>query len=264
MKWMEKYKDKRLDIQKLYTDAKSVISVAHNYYSPEHHSNNRKHGKISRYAWGEDYHGIIKKKLKQVLKKIKSFDNKVDGQICVDSAPAMDKLWAEKSGIGWQGKHTNIISKEFGSWFFLGELILNADLDFDKPIEDYCGTCNACIEACPTDAIVKPYVLDASKCISYLTIEYRDKPIPKEFVGKLDNWFFGCDICQDVCPWNKFKKVTKEERYLPKSENIKPELREIEKLSQDDFKKRFKKSPVYRTGWKNFIRNISTVLKSKR
>jgi len=256
MKWMENYKDKRLDVQKLFPGAKSVISVAHNYYSPEKHSGDRKHGKISRYAWGEDYHSIIKKKLKQVLNQIKSFAYNIDGQICVDSAPAMDKLWAEKSGIGWQGKHTNIISKEFGSWIFLGELILNIELDFDKPIEDYCGTCNACIEACPTNAIIHPYVLDARKCISYLTIEYWDKPVPNEFEDKMDNWIFGCDVCQDVCPWNKFQQTTNEERYLPDQENVKPELKEIVKISQDEFKKRFKKSPVYRTGWINLIRNV--------
>jgi len=260
MKWMENYKDKRMDIRKLFPGAKSVISVAHNYYSPEKHSSSSLHGKISRYARGEDYHTIIKKKLKQALFEIKKFDKNIEGQICVDSAPAMDKLWAEKSGIGWQGKHTNIISKEFGSWIFLGELVLNIELEYDNPIEDFCGNCTACIDACPTNAIIKPYVLDSNKCISYLTIEYRDKPIPEEFEGKLENWIFGCDICQDVCPWNKFQKPTDEKRYYPKSENIKPEISELEKLNELDFKKRFKKSPVNRTGCRNFIRNISTIL----
>lgn len=263
MKWMENYKGKRLDIKKLYPDAKSVISVAHNYYSPEKHSSFKQHGKISRYAWGEDYHSIIKKKLKTVLLHIKKINANIEGQICVDSAPVMDKLWAEKAGIGWQGKHTNIISKEFGSWIFLGELILNVKLEYDKAITDYCGTCTACIEACPTNAIVKPYVLDAKKCISYLTIEYWDKPIPIEQKDKMDNWIFGCDICQDVCPWNKFQKITTEKRYFPHEVNIKPKLKDIENIAEDEFKKRFKKNPVYRTGWKNFVRNVKTVLESR-
>ena len=261
MKWMENYVDKRMDIQKLFPGAKSVISVAHNYYSPQEHSSSPKHGKISRYAWGEDYHSIIKRKLKQVLLEIKKIDKSIDGQICVDTAPAMDKLWAEKSGIGWQGKHTNIISKESGSWIFLGELILNVELENDKTVEDFCGTCSACIDACPTDAIVQPYVLDASKCISYLTIEYWDKPIPKEFRNKMDNWIFGCDICQDVCPWNKFETTTDEKRYFPKEGNITPEL---EDLKENEFNQRFKKSPVTRTGWKNFKRNVKTIIESNQ
>ncbi len=262
MKWMENYKEKRMDIQKLFPGAKSVISLAHNYYSPQKHSSSPQYGKISRYAWGEDYHTIIKKKLKQVLLEIKSLDKSIDGRICVDTAPAMDKLWAEKSGIGWQGKHTNIISKEFGSWIFLGEIILNTELEYDKPIEDFCGNCTACIDACPPNAIVKPYLLDASKCISYLTIEYRDKPIPAEFKDKMENWIFGCDICQDVCPWNKFQQITNEKRYHSKPENVKPKLTELTNLSEIGFKNRFKKSALYGTGWKNFIRNVKTIIGS--
>jgi len=260
MKWMENYKDKRLDIQKLFPGAKSVISVAHNYYTPEKHSDSQEHGKISRYAWGEDYHSIIKKKLKNALNEIKKLNNNINGQICVDSAPAMDKLWAEKSGIGWQGKHTNIISKEYGSWIFLGELILNTELDYDPPMEDFCGTCTACINACPTNAIIEPYVLDANKCISYLTIEYWNKPIPEEFSGKMKNWIFGCDICQDVCPWNKFQKPTDEKRYFPKEKNVNPELKELAGMTEEEYKKKFNKSPVSRPGWKNFIRNVEASL----
>jgi len=264
MKWMENYKDKRTDIQKLFPRAKSVISVAQNYYSPEKHSSSLQHGKISRYAWGEDYHTIIKKKLKNVLAEIKKINKNIEGQICVDSAPAMDKLWAEKSGIGWQGKHTNIISKEFGSWIFLGELILNVELDYDKPIEDFCGTCTACIDACPTNAITKPYILDASKCISYLTIECWDKPITAEFKDKMENWIFGCDICQDVCPWNRFQQSTDEKRYSPKEGNTNPKLDKMATLTEDEFKRQYKKSPVKRTGWKNFIRNVKTVIQSQQ
>ena len=200
------------------------------------------------------------KKLKQILIEIKKIDKSIEGRICVDTAPSMDKLWAERSGIGWQGKHTNIISKEFGSWIFLGELILNIELEYDSPIEDYCGTCTDCIDACPTDAIVEPYLLDAGKCISYLTIEYWNKPIPKELDKKLENWIFGCDICQDVCPWNRFQKTTSEKRYMPKDDNVNPKLNEIAKLSQIEFKKRFKNTPVLRTGWKNFIRNVKAAI----
>jgi epoxyqueuosine reductase len=262
MKWMENYREKRLDVQNLFPDAKSVVSVAHNYFSPGKHFSSPQHGKISRYAWGEDYHVIMKKKLKQVLLDVKKLDNNIEGRISVDTAPAMDKLWAEKSGIGWQGKHTNIISKEFGSWIFLGELILNVELEYDKPGEDFCGSCTACIDACPTDAIVQPYILDARKCISYLTIEYWDKPIANEFQNKMDNWIFGCDICQDVCPWNKFQQRTDEIKYLPKEGNINPKLDEIAILTENEFKQQFKKSPVNRTGWKNFIRNVKTIIES--
>jgi epoxyqueuosine reductase len=262
MQWMENNKTKRMDIQKLFPGAKSVISVAHNYYSPERHSSSLQQGKISRYAWGQDYHKIIKKKLKHVLTQIKKLYNSVEGQICVDTAPAMDKLWAQNSGIGWQGKHTNIISKEYGSWIFLGEIILNIELEYDRPMEDFCGNCTDCIEACPTNAIVKPYVLDARKCISYLTIEYWDKTIPNEYVNKMDNWVFGCDICQDVCPWNKFQKITDEKRYFPKAGHTNPELLEMVNLSEDEYKRKFKNSPVLRTGWKNYIRNAKTVIKS--
>ena len=262
MKWMENFKDKRMDVQKLFAGARSVVSVAHNYYSPEKHSSSLQHGKISRYAWGEDYHTIMKKKLKQILKEVKKIDKNIEGQICVDTAPAMDKLWAQNCGIGWQGKHTNIISKDYGSWIFLGEIILNVELEYDKPIEDFCGSCTACIDACPTDAIVEPYVLDARNCISYLTIEYWDKPIPAEFQNEMDNWIFGCDICQDVCPWNKFQHPTDEKRYFPKEGNANPELLEMENLPEHGYKRKFKKSPVMRTGWKNFIRNVKTVMKS--
>lgn len=262
MKWMENYKDKRLDVQKLFPAAMSVISVAHNYYFPEKHSSSKRHAKISRYAWGQDYHSIIKKKLKQVLLQIKSIDDSIEGRICVDSAPVFDKLWAEKSGIGWQGKHTNIISKDYGSWIFLGELILNVDLEYDNPVGDFCGNCTACIDACPTTAIVKPYVLDSRKCISYLTIEYRDKPIPGELRDKLNNWVFGCDICQEVCPWNRFQQLSDENRYHPEQGNVHPELSKLAEISETDFNKRFKKSPVKRTGWKNFIRNVKTIIDS--
>jgi len=260
MQWMENYLEKRLDIFKLYPLAKSVIAVAHNYYTDHQHSSRQDIAKISRYAWGKDYHKLVKKKLKKLLYQIKEIDPEIEGSIYVDTAPIQDKLWAKAAGIGWQGKNTNIITKEYGSWIFLGELVINKELQYDTPIKDYCGNCSKCIDACPTKALT-PYKLDARRCLSYLTIEYWDKPIPAIFQNKMNNWVFGCDICQDVCPWNRMAKETDESSYKPDIENISPKLSDLESLSEEDFKKRFKKSPVYRAKYYNFIRNIKTILK---
>jgi epoxyqueuosine reductase len=256
MEWMSRYKNMRADIKKLYPNARSVISVAYNYYSDFKHSSMAGNGKISRYAWGEDYHNIMKKKLKHLLQEIKKQSPQINGQICVDTAPIMEKLWAEQAGLGWQGKHTNLITRDFGSWVFLGELIVDCRLEYDAPIGDYCGSCQACINACPTGAIVEPYQLDANKCISYLTIEYWDKPIPEEQKKNMNGWIFGCDICQDVCPWNRFSHNTSEKRFLPKEDNISPPLDEWSFMNESTYKRRFKKSPILRTGYANFIRNI--------
>lgn len=261
MQWMEKNLEKRLDITKLYPEARSVISVAHNYYSGFQHSSDSRKAKISRYAWGKDYHKIIKKKLKKVLNEIKILNPSVNGRIFVDTAPIQDKLWAEQAGIGWQGKNTNILNRQMGSWFFLGEIVIDKDLEYDQPAVDYCGSCRACIDACPTNAL-EPYIIDATKCISYLTIEYWDQPIPADYESKLNNWVFGCDICQDVCPWNKFAVETDEPGYLPSEGNVLPDLEELDHLTEDQFKKRFSKSPVSRTKYKNFIRNVRTVMKN--
>jgi len=259
MHWMENYTDKRRDVTKLFPGAKSVVAVALNYYTDHKHAADKSYGKISRYAWGKDYHTILKKKLKQLLLAIKKIDPAIEGRLCVDTAPMQDKLWAAESGIGWQAKNTNIINREFGSWIFLGELILNVELEYDTSIEDYCGNCTACIDACPTDALV-PYKLDATKCISYLTIEMWDKPIPDEYHDKMDNWIFGCDICQDVCPWNRFQKATNDPDFHPAEGNVNPVLIDLQNMTEDQFKKRFKKSPVFRAKWKNFIRNVKTVI----
>ncbi len=256
MDWMSKHKDKRVDIQKLFPNAQSVISVAYNYYSDFKHSSKAENGKISRYAWGEDYHKIMKNKLKRLLRNIRLMDPKINGRICVDTAPIMEKLWAEQAGLGWQGKHTNLITRDFGSWVFLGELIVDCTLDYDYPIGDYCGSCQACIKACPTEAIIKPYQLDTNKCISYLTIEYWDKPLPEEQKKNMNGWIFGCDICQDVCPWNRFNRNTSETRFLPKEGNVSPPLDAWSEMDETSYKTRFKKSPVLRTGYKNFMRNI--------
>ena len=259
MHWMEHYLEKRLDIRKLYPEARSVIMAAHNYFSPHRHSAHKSIGKISRYAWGRDYHSIIKKKLKNALQQIREMDPQIEGRIFCDTAPVQEKLWAAQAGLGWQGKHTNVITPEFGSWVFLGGIIINEELEYDNPLQDYCGNCTACIEACPTAAL-KPYQLDARRCLSYLTIEYWDKAIPAEFTDKMENWVFGCDICQNVCPWNRRAKETAEFEYHPSPENVAPDLEALAELDEAAFKKRFKKSPVFRAKYKNFIRNVKTVL----
>ncbi|MEJ2543583.1 MAG: tRNA epoxyqueuosine(34) reductase QueG [Calditrichaceae bacterium] len=261
MSWMANNLEKRMDVTKLYPDAQSVISVAHNYYTKHQHSNDPAKGKISRYAWGNDYHKIIKKKLKNLLKEIQNIDSSIEGRIFVDTAPIQDKLWAQAGGIGWQGKNTNILTREMGSWIFLGEIVINKELEYDPPAIDYCGSCSACIDACPTNAL-EPYKLNATKCLSYLTIEYWDKPIPKKFESKMNNWVFGCDICQDVCPWNNFALETDEIRYQPDKDNIAPDLHELNQLNENQFKMRFGKSPVFRAKYQNFMRNVRTILKN--
>jgi len=259
MHWISAYQEKRMNINEFFPGAKSIICVANNYYSPFFHSSEKNVGKISRYACGEDYHKIMKKKLKTYLQEIKKLEIGLEGRLCVDTAPIMEKLWAEQAGLGWQGKHTNLITKDFGSWVFLGEIIIDRELVYDTPMEDFCGSCQACLDACPTNAIVEPYVLDAQKCISYLTIEYWDKPIEKELKKNMNNWIFGCDICQDVCPWNKFAKNSKEKRYWPKESTLDFDLVELEKLDESMYKSKFKKSPVLRPGWENFQRNVKAV-----
>jgi len=262
MSWMTRYRVMRTDIEKFVPGALSVISVVHNYYTNRKHSADPQVGKISRYAWGRDYHKVIRKKLKLILKKIQQIDPEIKGRICVDTAPFMDKLWAEKAGLGWQGKHTNLITREFGSWVFIGALIINRQLIYDSSATDRCGRCTACIQACPTNAIVAPYILDANRCISYLTIEMRDKIIPDQYCTELRNYIFGCDICQEVCPWNKFQKHTRCEDYLPREENLSVRLHELSALSEKEFKERFKGTPLKRTGWEKFISNVMTVLRA--
>lgn len=263
MDWMRIRKSKRIDIQKFYPGAKSIICVAHNYYTAYTCKKDEKTGKISRYAWGDDYHKVIKKKLKKILNAIKSIDPTINGRLCVDTAPIMEKLWAEQAGLGWQGKHTNLITKEFGSWVFLGVIVIDKELNYDIPAQDHCGKCQACIKACPTNAIIEPYKLDARRCISYLTIEYRNDPIPGELAGKMNNWIFGCDICQDACPWNKKPVKSLEQSYYPKSWNLYPDLDTLLETDELTFKMKYKKSAIYRTGWVNFMRNIMTVYNNK-
>lgn len=261
MRWMENYLEKRLEVTRLYPEAKSVVSVGLNYYTPGIQSDDPQKAKISRYAWGRDYHKVIKKKLKSALTDIREHTTGVDGRLFVDTAPIQDKLWAVEAGLGWQGKNTNILTRDYGSWLFLGEIVLNTELIYDRPMTDFCGSCTTCIDACPTLALT-PYKLDARKCISYLTIEMWDRPLPEELAPKMDNWVFGCDICQDVCPWNRFEKPTVHAEFSPLDRTQNPLILALLAMDEVRFKKTYKKSPVYRCKYPNFIRNAKNARKN--
>ncbi len=255
MKWMENYFDKRLDPRKLVDGAKTVISLLVNYY-PEKKQDETAFYKISKYAYGRDYHFILKEKCALLMEELKKEIGDFSGRVFTDSAPVMDKVWAQKSGLGWQGKHSNLISKQHGSFFFIAEIILDVEMEADVPTGDYCGTCTACIDACPTNAIVAPYVVDGSKCISYLTIELKEN-IPAEFKGKTDNWIFGCDVCQDVCPWNRFSKPTEEKQFEDSHGITNWEKSQWEEITEEVFRRVFKESPVKRTRYTGLKRNIN-------
>lgn len=255
MAYMENHFDKRLDPRLLVDDAKSVISLSLNYYTETSQSDPNA-PKISKYAYGEDYHYVIKEKLKALLAFIQENIGEVGGRAFVDSAPVLDRSWAKKSGLGWIGKNSNLISKTDGSFFFLAELIIDLELDYDQPFKtDHCGTCTRCLDACPTDAIIAPQIVDGSRCISYLTIELKNE-IPNEFKGKMDNWMFGCDVCQDVCPWNRFSKIHNENAFLPENGLLDLTAKDITEITDDVFKKVFKGSPVKRTKFSGLKRNI--------
>jgi len=256
MQYMENHFDLRTDPRKLIDDAKSVITLLYNYYTPIQQENVAA-PKISKYAYGADYHTVIKKKLKELQFFISDSFGEINVRGFVDSAPVMDKVWAEKSGLGWIGKHSNLINKEKGSYFFIAELILDLELEIDIPIKDYCGTCTRCIDACPTEAIIAPYVVDGSKCISYLTIELKDEILPNEFKGKMDNWMFGCDVCQEVCPWNRFSTPHNEPAFKPSFDLLNFTKKEWEDLSEETFQKLFQKSAIKRTKFKGLKRNIN-------
>ena len=253
MGYMENHFDKRLDPRLLVPGGKSVISVLLNYYSDKQQPEGAP--KISKYAYGADYHFVIKEKLKELFSFIHQEIGEVNGRVFVDSAPVMDRAWAEKSGLGWIGKNTNLITQKVGSYFFIAEMILDLDLEYDLPTTDHCGTCTACIDACPTEAIVAPYQLDATKCISYLTIELKDQ-LPTEFQEKMDNWAFGCDICQDVCPWNRFSKQHNEPLFNSKPEILNYSKKDWEELTSETFNTIFKNSAISRTKYEGLKRNI--------
>lgn len=254
MNYMERNLDKRKDISKILPSAKSVISLGINYYNKSDFSNLPQNGKVSRYAWGKDYHYIIWDKLKILESKLKEIDREFESKSYIDTGPVMDKIWAVKAGLGWMGKHSNIISRNLGSWIFLADVITNYSFDYNEPISDFCGTCTACIDACPTDAIVENYIVDSNKCISYLTIENKGE-ISNEFSGKFENWLFGCDICQDVCPWNKkFSRQTKDKEFL-EIKNKELPIEEILEMNNEEFKEKFKESPISRAKLSGLQRN---------
>jgi epoxyqueuosine reductase len=259
MSYMANYFDERLDPRLLVDDAKSVVSLLLNYYPEERQ--NPESPKISKYAYGEDYHFVIKDKLKLFFEAIQEEIGEVGGRVFVDSAPVMDKVWAKKSGLGWIGKNSNLLHPKHGSFFFIAELILDLELEHDGPIKDYCGTCTACIDDCPTEAIIEPYVVDGSKCISYLTIELKDQILPSEFKGKMDNWMFGCDICQDVCPWNRFSSPHQEPRFYPKTDLMGMTSKEWSEITELTFDELFKLSAVKRTKFEGIKRNIGYLSK---
>ena len=255
MAWMMNRKDERGNIHKYFPEARSVIAVGMNYYTGNDQDDLRSDYKFSNYAWGDDYHTVLKKQLYQLLKWIKENNSKVKGVVCVDTSPVMDKVWAQRGGLGWIGKHTNLISRNLGSWLFLGELILDLELDYDAPFEeDLCGTCLACIESCPTQALDE-YKIDAGKCISYLTIEHRGE-LP-ESQSDLHGWIYGCDVCQEVCPWNeKFAIETKTGEFQPRKEIVEFISEDWDSLDENSFKRIFKDSAVKRTKYVGLKRNI--------
>ena len=254
MYYMERNFDKRLDPRILVPGAKSIVSLLLNYHTDQKQIDPEA-PKISSYAYGLDYHSVIKKKLKKMMKIIHREIGEVNGRVFVDSAPVMEKAWAAKSGLGWVGKNTNLISKKIGSFFFIAELILDLELEYDLPVADHCGSCTACIDACPTEALIKPYQIDGSKCISYLTIELKES-IPSEFKGKMDNWAFGCDVCQTVCPWNRFSTPNDESAFKPKSDLLSLSKKEWEEMTESVFNTVFKNSAVKRTKFNGLKRNI--------
>jgi epoxyqueuosine reductase len=260
MGYLENYFDKRLDPTLLVPGAKTVISLLYNYY-PEKDLNQSDSLKIAKYAYGEDYHFVIRDKLKILMDEIREHAGDINGRVFVDSAPVMERAWAKKSGLGWIGKNSLLVTKEQGSFFFLAELIIDLELEYDGPIKDYCGTCTACMDACPTDAIPQPYVVDGSKCISYFTIELKEE-IPAEVSGKFENWIFGCDICQDVCPWNRFSKPHAESRFQPHDHLKQITKQEWVEMTDEIFQTLFRHSAVKRTKQEGLKRNIRFVLKN--
>ncbi|HEY3430632.1 MAG TPA: tRNA epoxyqueuosine(34) reductase QueG [Cyclobacteriaceae bacterium] len=257
MGYMENHFDKRLDPTLLVPGAKSVISLVYNYY-PEKSLASGGELKIAKYAYGEDYHFVIKDKLKEFLQQIQTQIGEVHGRAFVDSGPVMERTWAKKSGLGWIGKNSLLLNRSMGSFFFLAELIIDLELEYDGPVKDYCGTCTACMDACPTDVIPQPYVVDGSKCISYFTIELKDQ-IPSEVNGKFNNWIFGCDICQDVCPWNSFSKPHHESRFNPNPDLQNMNQQDWKEITEEVFHKLFRKSAVKRTKLEGLKRNIRFV-----
>lgn len=261
MSWMERDVERRTDPRHLLHGARSVVAVALNYYTPHEHTNDPGTGKISRYAWGDDYHDVLSERLRALLDFVRELAPEAHGKTCVDAQPAMDKAWAARAGLGWIGKHTNLITRDYGSWVFLGELVLDIELQYDDAREeDHCGTCTLCLDACPTGAIVEPYVVDSARCISHATIELRAPALPEEIAENLDGWLYGCDICQDVCPWNRFEQPTEESRFEPRPGNVSASIEDILNLTHDAYVERFRRSPVKRAKLAGLQRNARALL----
>ncbi len=263
MAWMERGVERRTDPRELLPGARTVVAVALNYYTPHAHTGEPGTGKISRYAWGDDYHDVLGEKLKALLASVKELAPGAEGRVCVDAQPTMDRAWAVRAGLGWIGKHSNLITRDYGSWVFLGELLLDVELEYDAAREeDHCGTCTLCIDSCPTEAITEAYVVDSNLCISHATIELRDEELPRGVSENLDGWLYGCDICQDVCPWNRFEQPTDEARFEPRPGAVSPDLEEIARLTHDAYVERFRRSPVKRAKLSGLQRNARALLKS--
>lgn len=263
MAWLAREPETRSDPTLLMPGARSVVVVAANYFTDHKHDDSP--GKISRYAWGDDYHDVVGDRLRELLVWIRSEIPGADGRVCVDTAPMMDKAWAVRAGLGWLGKHSNVITKEIGSWFFIGEIILNIELEYDRQIvEDHCGTCTACIDACPTGAIVEPYVVDSRKCISYATIELRTDELPPEIVENQEGWLYGCDICQDVCPWNRFETPSGEPRFEPRNGETALNVEKVAEMSHDEYIERFRRSAIKRTKLSGLKRNANALNNAAR
>lgn len=265
MRWMEREPEKRADPRLLFPGAKSIVVVALNYYTAHEHEQDAEKGKISRYAWGDDYHDVLKDKLRALLDWIKAEIPEADGKICVDTAPMMDKAWAARAGLGWIGKHSNLITKEYGSWVFLGEILLNLELACEtETVADFCGTCTMCLDACPTSAIVAARVVDSNRCLSYATIELRSPELPDEIAENLNGWLYGCDICQDVCPWNRFEKPTDEAKFEPRRHETAADLEEILSSSPEQYAARFRRSAIKRAKLGGLQRNAEALKKHSR
>ncbi|HEX8847717.1 MAG TPA: tRNA epoxyqueuosine(34) reductase QueG [Pyrinomonadaceae bacterium] len=264
MRWMERDPKERTDPRLHFPSARSVIVVALNYYTPHAHTEDLATGKISRYAWGDDYHQVVGDKLRSLLAWIKEQWPEAEGKPCVDIQPLMDKAWAARAGLGWIGKHSNLITREHGSWVFIGELLLNLELEEDTElVEDHCGSCTLCLDACPTDAITEPYVVDSNRCISYATIELRAPSIPDEVARHLEGWLYGCDICQDVCPWNRFEQESVEPRFEPRRGNVNADLSEILELTPETYAERFRRSAIKRAKLTGLQRNARALLEQR-
>ena len=260
MAWLARDVERRVDPRAILPSANSVIVFGKNYYTPYEHSDEPDHAKISRYAWGRDYHRVLPKKLKKLHRYLLEIAPDVENRWYVDAGPPMEKSWAVRAGMGWLGKHTNVITRSHGSWIFLGVMFTSLVLEYDRPIEDFCGSCTRCIDACPTDAITAPYQLDATRCISYITIEELPKePLPDDLAAKFDGWIFGCDICQDVCPWNKFRQITDEADFEPRPGRLDLTFEEVLAMSEGEFEERFRGSPVMRTKAAGLKRNARDV-----